>query len=126
MPWMSIFLLGLTAIGVPLDAQVAGPHGVIRGVVLDGATTGLLARVLVIDEASGAAAVTDAEGRFDLKVPPGVRRVVASAIGYSLAQRDVEVGAGGFVDVTIALAGGTGAYSETVTVSADRFRSADP
>jgi hypothetical protein len=76
--------------------------------------------VLVIDEASGAAAVTDAEGRFDLKVPPGVRRVVASAVGYSLAQRDVEVGAGGFVDVTIALAGGTGAYSETVTVSRAR------
>ncbi len=123
---MSSFLLGLAVMGGPLAAQVAGPHGVIRGVVLDTATTGPLARVLVTDEGSGVAAVTDAEGRFELKVPAGVRRIQASVVGYSLAQREVDLADGGLVDVTIGLAGGTGAYSETVTVSGDRFRSADP
>jgi hypothetical protein len=123
---ISVFLLGLAGLSVPLAAQQPAPGGIIRGVVVDVATAGPLARVLVTDEGSNVSAVTDAEGRFELRVPAGVRRILASVVGYSLAQREVDLTPGGVVDVTIGLVGGTGAYAETVTVSADLFRSADP
>jgi len=110
----------------PLQAQQKPTLGVVRGVVLDGATGSPLTRVLVVDEGSGASAVTGADGRFELRLPPAIRRLRASVVGYALAQKEVDLVAGEVVEVTIPLAGGTGTYSETVTVSADRFRSADP
>ncbi|HEY7679634.1 MAG TPA: carboxypeptidase regulatory-like domain-containing protein, partial [Terriglobia bacterium] len=100
--------------------------GVVRGLVVDGATGVPLARVLVEDEDSGSSAVTDVEGRFELRVPAGQRRLRASVVGYARAQRQIAVGAGATVDVSIPLVGGTGGYAETVTVSGDRFRSTDP
>jgi hypothetical protein len=109
-----------------LEAQSVPEPGVVRGLVVDGATGVPLARVLVEDEDSGSSAVTDVEGRFELRVPAGQRRLRASVVGYARAQRQIAVGAGATVDVSIPLVGGTGGYAETVTVSGDRFRSTDP
>jgi hypothetical protein len=108
-----------------VEAQQTEAHGTVRGVVLDQATGAPLSRVLVADQESGSSAVTGAGGAFELTVRPGVRRLRASVVGYSVAERQVTVAAGETVDVTIPLAGGTG-FSESVTVSADRFRTADP
>jgi hypothetical protein len=107
-------------------AQTATSAGVITGTVVDAATGAPLTRVLVSDQDSGATSVTGAEGRFELQTPPGPRHLRASVVGYAVAQRDVTVAAGGAQDVVIRLAGGTGGYEESVTVSADRFRTADP
>jgi TonB dependent receptor/CarboxypepD_reg-like domain len=125
-----------TNYGFVLAMMLATPHwvaaqptqtfGVIRGTAVDAATGAPLTRVLVSDESSGASAVTGAEGRFELQTPPGARHLRASVVGYAVAHRDVTVTAGAPADVVIRLAGGTGGYEESVTVSADRFRTADP
>jgi len=123
-----LIVLALVLAVTTLEAQQNEPTGTLRGVVLDAATGGPLSRVLVADvtrDQSGISVVTGAEGQFELTVPPGPRRLRASVVGYAVAERQVTVAAGEVVDVTIPLAGGTG-YSEAVTVSADRFRSADP
>ena len=121
-------LLGLVLAGGPAEARQNEPHGTVRGVVLDASTGAPLSRVLVEDVTqgeNGASVVTGADGRFELIVPPGTRRLRGSVVGYSVAERPVTVAAGEVVEATIPLAGGTG-YSEAVTVSADRFRQADP
>jgi hypothetical protein len=81
--------------------------------------------VLVIDLESDASVVTGADGRFELAVPIGLRRLRASVVGYSVAERQVTVASGGLTEATIVMAGGTG-YTESVTVSPERFRTADP
>jgi hypothetical protein len=70
--------------------------------------------------------VTDADGRFELVLRAGVQRLRVSVVGYALATKEITVPDGGSIDVTIPLAGGAGSHTEEVTVSADRFRSADP
>jgi hypothetical protein len=82
--------------------------------------------VLLLDELTRASAVTDREGRFRLELPPGARRLRVSAVGYSVSRPEIVAGSVPTSDLTIALTGGTGTYSETVTVSPDRFRSVDP
>ena len=78
-------------------------------------------------EAGGPSTQTDATGAFRLDtVSPGLHKLYVSVVGYILVRRDVQVQAGAVVDVTIPLSEGTGTYTETVTVSADRFRTADP
>jgi hypothetical protein len=104
--------------------QSAAP--LIRGVVVDGATGASLTRVLVEDEEAGTSTVTNEEGRFELTVSPGIHHLKISVVGYAIVRREVRVEVGQ-ADVTIALAGGTGNnYTESVTVSGDHFRSADP
>jgi hypothetical protein len=98
----------------------------VRGVVVDAATGAPLTRVLVLDGSSGTSAVTGPEGTFRLELPPGVRPLRASVVGYAVAVREVTVAAGGVTDLTIPLAGGTGGFTEDVTVTGARFRSADP
>jgi hypothetical protein len=109
-----------------LEAQQIEDLGVVRGVVVDAATGTPLTRVLVVDQGSNLSAVTGPDGRFELRLTPSERRLKASVVGYAVAERAVTVVKGATVDVTIPLVGGTGAYEEAVTVSADRFRTADP
>ena len=106
--------------------------GRVTGVVVDSATGAPLSRVLVAEVADdvkenqpGRSSVTGADGTFVLTLPAGQRRLRASVVGYSVADRLVTVSAGTSTEVTISLAGGTG-FSESVTVSAERFRTADP
>ena len=128
-------LLTAFATPSPASAQQKLSSGTVQGVVVDAATGAPLGRVLVEDvdlskaeqSSDGTARkVTTADGRFSLGLPPGPRRLRASVVGYAVSVKDVTVPEGGSIDVTILLAGGTAALSETVTVSADRFRSADP
>ncbi len=68
---------------------------------------------------------TTDDGRFVVGVAPGSVRLYVSAVGYGLVQRTLQVDPGAVVDVTIPLSEGTSTYTETVTVSGDRFRRPD-
>jgi hypothetical protein len=70
--------------------------------------------------------VTGADGRFELELPAGQRRLRVSVVGYALTIRDVTIPAGGATEMTIPLAGGAGTHTEEVTVTAGRFRTVDP
>ena len=116
------------------QAQQELSLGTVTGVVVDGATGAPLGRVLV-EDAGGAdpgrtvqprRVITASDGRFTLDVPAGPRRLRASVVGYAVALKDTVVPADRTVDVTIALAGGTSALAETVTVTSDHFRHVDP
>ena len=99
--------------------------GTIQGHVLDARTGAPLARVLVVVEGGSQTAQTGPDGRFELPaVETGPRRLVVSVVGYVLVQRDVQVAPGQVLHVTIPLTEGTGTYTESVTVAADRFRPA--
>ena len=67
----------------------------------------------------GRRALSNAQGRFVLADLPAGRGVLeVSLIGYALVRRDVEVPAGGTLDLTLPLAEGTGTYTEDVEVTA--------
>ncbi|MDQ3069850.1 MAG: TonB-dependent receptor [Acidobacteriota bacterium] len=107
--------------------QIAQPGATLRGAVLDRDGGSPLAGVIVQVQGTGLTAVTDARGRFEiLGVPSGRRTLYVSLIGFILVKRTVQVDAGGALDVTIALAEGTGTYSEDVTVRAARFPEQEP
>jgi len=123
--------IALTASGGVASAQgrdhaTLDALGIVRGLVVDAATGAPLTRVQVLDEGTGTSAVTVADGTFELRLPPATRRLRASVVGYAVALREVSVTAGAVTDVTIQLAGGTGGFTEAVTVTGGRFRSADP
>ena len=117
-------LAGFLAAPAPARAQQSG---VVTGHVVDARTGAGLEKVLVLIEDGGPSTQTDGAGAFRiLAVTPGLHRLYVSVIGYILVRREVQVPAGGSVDVTIPLSEGTGTYTETVTVAADRFRPAEP
>lgn len=94
----------------------------LAGTVVDARTGAPIPQVLVAVE-GGPSAETSDDGRFLLRgVRAGPLRLYASAVGYGLAQRAFAVAAGGVVELTIPLSEGAAAYTETVTVSGDRFR----
>lgn len=119
------------SVGQREGAASAQPAATVRGTVVDGATGRPLVRVQVTElavdgGATGASTETTAEGRFELPLGAGPRRLRFSVVGYAIVVRDVTVEDGRQAELTVALAGGTGAYEETVTVTAGRFRTADP
>ena len=117
---ISLFLGASTAV-------YAQQPGVISGRVVDARTGAGLEKVVVLIEAGGPSTQTDATGAFRIpSVPPGRHRLYVSVVGYILVRREIQVPAGGVVDITIPLSEGTGTYTETVTVAADPFRTADP
>ena len=108
-------------------AVYAQQPGGISGRVVDSRTGVGLDKVLVLVENGGPATQTDASGAFRMpSVPPGPHKLYVSVVGYILVRRDIQVPAGAVVDITIPLSEGTGTYTETVTVAADTFRTADP
>jgi len=117
-------LAGLLAAPTPARAQ---QPGVVTGRVVDARTGTGIEKVLVLIEDDGPSTQTDGSGAFRIPaVTAGQHRLYVSVIGYILVRREVQVPAGGTVEVTIPLSEGTGTYTETVTVAADRFRSAEP
>ena len=118
--------LALSAfLAVPAAAQEPGV-GVVQGHIVDARTGAPLGKVLVLVEDGGPSTQTDSAGAFRLfGVTPGQHRLYVSIVGYILVRRDIEVRPGAALDLTIPLSEGTGTYSETVTVSADRFRPAE-
>jgi len=108
----------------PIYAQAAGS---VSGHVVDARTGAPLEKVLVLIEDQKQSTQTDSTGAFKIAaIGAGPHRLYVSVVGYILVRREVIVPAGGNLDVTIPLSEGTGTYTETVTVAADRFRSADP
>ena len=113
--------------------------GVVRGVVVDARTGQPLAQVIVTADSIEPAAntpraghspprsvTTDRNGRFELVgLPRAPVRLFVSVVGYILVQRTVDLRPGS-VDLRIPLTEGTGTHTETVTVTADRFRTAEP
>jgi hypothetical protein len=120
-------VIGLT--GGAVEARQAAPQGhtgSVTGRVTDARTGAGLSRVRVLVE-DGPSTLSDAEGRFELTgVAPGRGRLYVSVVGYILVQREIEVPAGGRLELAIPLSEGTGTYTETVTVSADVFRVSEP
>jgi outer membrane receptor protein involved in Fe transport len=96
--------------------------GIVRGIVLDRTGGTPIADVSVRIQDREQRTTTDAAGRFELRdVPSGQRTLLVSIIGFIMVKRTVEVVGGQTTDVTVVLSEGTGTYSETVTVIADRF-----
>ena len=117
---MAITLLMLLLAGQP-------PGGLsVRGRVVDSVTGAPLERVFVAIETTAISAQTNENGEFALpNVPAGRHKLFISVVGYSLARREIDVGAAGLT-LTIPLSEGTGAYTETVHVAADRFLATEP
>ena len=108
-------------------AARAEETGSISGRVVDARTGAGLGKVLVLVEDGGPSTRTDDSGAFQLpRVEAGPRRLYVSVVGYILVRRDVQVERGAALTVTIPLSEGTGTYTESVTVTADRFRPAEP
>jgi hypothetical protein len=102
-------------------APAAAAAGRISGRVVDARNGNPIAGVTVEVQGSGHGTHTDEEGAFLLDgVPAGRQALFVSTIGYALARPVVDVPAASTVTVTVPLAEGTGAYTERVTVTAER------
>jgi hypothetical protein len=101
--------------------------GSVRGVVVDAQTGQPLARARVRLERGAVRVETNADGRFLLSdVEAGAARLEVSLVGYGLARRDIEIPAGGSLELTIPLSEGTSAYTEEVHVSGELYRREEP
>ena len=116
----------LAAGGICTQQPVAAPAAVIRGVVVDAATGQPLAKVLVrLDDRQETR--TSETGSFEFHGLPREKvRLTVSVVGYILVQRVFDLAQGDVLDLQIPVAGGTGTYAETVTVTAAPFRAAEP
>src|SRR5690242_10226149 len=109
---MSIVLLAATLL-------FTQQTGVITGTIVEARTGTALAAVLVKVQSTGQQALSDGDGRFEIKdVPSGNQVLVVSVVGYGLVRRDVIVDGTNAVDVTIAVSEGASTYVEEVTVGA--------
>ena len=98
----------------------------IKGVVVDARTGSPLSKVLVAVEA-GPSIETAHNGTFLLEqVTAGSVRLSVSTVGYGLVQRVFQVLPGAVLELRIPLSEGTAAYTESVTVTADRFQRPEP
>jgi hypothetical protein len=120
----SLILAAVSLVSVEARGQQTG---VVTGRIVDARTGSGLEKVLVLVEPAGPSTQTAADGTFRLlDVAAGPQRLYISVVGYILVRREVVVTPGNAVDLTIPLTEGTGTYTETVTVAADRFRPAEP
>lgn len=119
---------GSTLLVVRTGARPATPPAstrlaTVRGIVVDGRSAAPLPGVLVRLAENGREVVTDQDGRFEVTdVAPGPQTLFVALVGFSLAEPKIDVPRGEVLELTVALAGGTGAYTEQVTVTGDRFR----
>ena len=134
--WWTAVILGLGV--APAGAQTPVPGSALTtklvGQVVDARTGAALEQVLAVVEPAAAVqpsdkvsnsrheALTDAQGRFELRdLPAGSYRLTVSVVGYALYRREVTLGAEP-VTLDVRLSEGTTSYSETVTVTPDAFR----
>src|SRR5262245_2403637 len=117
--------IGAQEPGLPTGALAKA--GAVAGHIVDARTGAGIEKVFVLVEDGGPSTQTDSSGAFRIApVSPGSHRLYISVVGYILVRREVAVPVGGTLDVTIPLSEGTGTYTESVTVAADRFRPAEP
>ena len=101
----------------------AGPTGRLSGTVVDARTSTPLPGVVIAVSGLDRETSTNSAGMFSLvDLPVGPVSLYVSLVGYGLARPIVDVRPNETSDVTIPLADGTGAYTESVTVLADTFR----
>ncbi len=95
----------------------------LAGQVVDARTGAPLERVRVVIEDTGQAVLTGADGAWRIEgLAPGVHRLYVSVVGYAVFRAQVVV-ARDNTSVVVRLSEGTTAYSESVTVRGDTFRS---
>jgi hypothetical protein len=100
-------------------ATATPPAAIVRGVVLDARTKAPIvdAQVALVD--LNRTVRTAADGRFELRdVPAGAHTLTVSTVGYIFVRRELQV-AQAPIDLTLPLSEGTGAYQESVTVTAE-------
>jgi hypothetical protein len=115
--WSVLNTLLVTLVAIPAPAHAAG-RGFIRGSVVNASGGVPLEKVSIRVEDTGSTAATDADGRFEIDgLDEGPHELYVSSVDFILIKRTVIVPATGGVDVTIAMTAGTGAYTETVTVT---------
>jgi iron complex outermembrane receptor protein len=95
----------------PLGAQATG---VIRGRVVDSASSQGLVNASVVIEGTQRGALTDNDGSFTLTAPSGEQRVRVRRIGFSLKTAAVSVPAGGTVNLEIKLSAQSTLLNEVV------------
>jgi hypothetical protein len=101
------------------SSLAAQSTGGIRGTVVDTRGGAPVADVAVRLQSTGRQVVTDERGRFAFDdVAAGDQELYVSAVDFILVKRAVHVAAGTVIDLTIALAEGTGTYTENVDVRA--------
>jgi 5-hydroxyisourate hydrolase-like protein (transthyretin family) len=93
---------------------------VLRGTILDAATTAPIGDVRVSLTDVGKSTRTTADGRFEFRdLTPGKYTLTVSTIGYIFVRRRIDVPFNTVVEISVPLAEGTGTYQETVTVTSD-------
>lgn len=117
-----LIALAICVHAAPVLARQPESLATVRGVVVDARTGSPLPGILVAAE-DGPATQTREDGAFILEqVRPGDIRLYVSAVGYGLVQRTIRVAPGGVAELKIPLSEGAATYTETLTVSGDRFR----
>jgi TonB-dependent receptor len=124
---LSACALALVSAPAHAFAQSAQPvasqaeTGAITGVVTDASGSSFLVGAEVRIESVGLVAVTNSEGRFELRrVPAGNQTISVSYIGELTERTGVRVGAGDVAEVSIALGAGGGATLDDVIVTGSR------
>lgn len=124
---MTVMLLLFLAMWTQIAAATPPATGRITGLVIEARTGAPLAAVLVQVQATRQQAISDTEGRFEIAdVPVGQQTLVVSVVGFGLVRRNIAVTADQVTELTIPVAEGASTYVEEVTVSASRFREAEP
>jgi len=101
MRWVK--LLSLLAVVLPAQWAAAQGTGTVSGTVT-GDNSRPLAGARVVATGSGAAATTNAEGRYTLSIPAGTHTLRAAFLGYGAQDRSVTVAAGGQATANFTLA----------------------
>ena len=96
--------------------EVRAQTGTIRGHVTDAETGRPLPDAHVVLRSSGdtTGVTTDADGRFEDRVPGGAYRVIVTAVGYEPRRVDVDLAGGETEDVSVALRPRTYSLNEIV------------
>jgi hypothetical protein len=117
----------LVLLACPWTLEAQRITGSVRGVVVDARTGQPLSRARVRVERETRRIDTNDEGRFVFAdIESGSTRLEVSLVGYALARRDIDIPAGGSLELTIPLSEGTGAYTEEVHVSGELYRRDEP
>ena len=120
-----VVFVAVLSTATSLGAQRA--TGSVRGVVVDARTGQALAGARITLSGAPVPVATNDAGRFlAADLPAGSTRIEVSLVGYALARRDVNVPAGGTLELTLPLSEGTGTYTEQVQVAGDLFMRAAP
>ncbi|MEO1631747.1 MAG: carboxypeptidase-like regulatory domain-containing protein, partial [Bacteroidota bacterium] len=98
-----LLLLSVLLVGVLFTPDSMAQTGRIIGQVVDAEGTPLPGANVRIDNSTLGAA-SDLDGNFAVRgVPAGARTLLVTLVGYQRAEREVDVPAGGEVEVTVTL-----------------------